>query len=104
MGRIVGHAMVINCRSLAFDVFAACDQKHLRWCAVPVQQLDEIVVLGHHDDLGIPGRHEDLEVRRSLQAEITDWCAIDRQGRSHPWGERRWELIVEPERHAATIG
>jgi hypothetical protein len=47
---------------------------------------------------------EDIKVRRSVQAQITNRDAFNRQVGSHPRGQRRWELIVEPERHAATIG
>ena len=69
-----------------------------------IHQPHEVGILRHDDHLGVAGGHEKLKVRRALQVELTDGNAVNRQRRSHPPRERRWELIVEPERHAATMG
>jgi len=69
-----------------------------------LQELDEVGVLGHDDDVGVAGGREDLRVRRALEIQITNRQAFNGSRGTHPLGERRWKLIVEPERHAATMG
>ena len=69
-----------------------------------VEQVDEVSVLGHDDNPGVSGRMEDLKVGGPLQFQVTDRDAIDRERGAHPRDQRRRQLIVEPERHAATIG
>jgi hypothetical protein len=83
---------------------AADDQDDLRGCAVLVQQIDEVPVLGHDHDLCSTCGLEDLHVRGSLQVPITNGHTFQREAGTHPWSERWRELIVEPDSHAATIG
>ena len=68
------------------------------------QQLDKVGVFGQDNDVCTASRGKDLRVCRTLKIQITNRQTIDREGRTHPPGERRWELIVYPERHAATMG
>ena len=69
-----------------------------------LQEFDEIGVLGHDDDICTAGGCEDLRVRRSLKVQIANRQAFDREHGTHPCRERRRQLIIEPERHAATMG
>jgi hypothetical protein len=68
------------------------------------QQLDKVGVFGHDDDVCTASRGKDLGIRRTLKVQITNRQTIDGESRTHPTGERWWELIVDPERHAATKG
>jgi hypothetical protein len=69
-----------------------------------LQELDEVGVLSHDDDVGMTCGRENLMVRRTLEIQITNRQAFDGGRGTHPPGERRGKLIVEPERHAATMG
>ena len=64
----------------------------------------EVGVFRHHDRARLPGSHEDLWVGRALQVQITDGHAVEAAGNAHPCGQGRRQLIVEPDRHAATMG
>jgi hypothetical protein len=68
------------------------------------QQLDKVGVFGQDDRVCTARRGKDLGVRRTLKVQITNRQTIDEESRTHPTGERWWKLIVDPERHAATMG
>lgn len=80
------------------------DQDDLRRWSVLLHEVDEVAVLSHDDDVCIAGGCEDLCVRRTLKIQVTNRQAFDGERRTHPCCERRWQLIIEPERHAATMG
>jgi hypothetical protein len=42
-----------------------------------LQELDEVGVFGHDDDVGIPGGRENLRVRRALKIQNTNGQAFD---------------------------
>lgn len=86
------------------EVIATPDQHHLRPCAVSLQQVHEVGILGHHHDSRAASGSEDLEVRRALQPQMSDRLASDGERRSHPGGKGGRELVIEPDCHAATIG
>jgi hypothetical protein len=71
---------------------------------VLLQQIDKVRVLRHHNDVGRARSGEDLRVGGALKAQVTNGQAFDSEGGAHPRGERRRKLIVNPERHAATMG
>ena len=69
-----------------------------------LQQVGKVGVLRHDSHVCSTRGGEDFMVRRALEVQITNWQALKRKRGTHPLGERRWKLIVEPKRHAATIG
>ena len=83
---------------------AARHEDHLRRWTALIQEFDEVSVLRDDDRLGGARGREDLEVRGPMKVEVANGGALNRQRRSHPQRECGWQLIVEPECHAATMG
>ena len=55
-------------------------------------------------DLGVAGSSDDFRVRSAMQVQLSDENAAHQQSGSHPDRESGRKLIIEPERHAATMG
>lgn len=69
-----------------------------------LKEFDEVGVLSHDDDVCQAGGCEDLGVGRALQIQIANSQTIYCERVANPSSERRRELIIEPECHAATMG
>ena len=64
-----------------------------------MDQRREIRVLGHHPGASGARGLEDLEIGRALERQGADAGAIDAQVGTDARGERRRQLVVEPEGH-----
>lgn len=71
---------------------------------MPPHQVGEVVILAHDHSWRLSGSLEDVDVRGAMQVHVANRGAFDPECRSHPRGEGRRELVVEPDRHAATMG
>ena len=83
---------------------AAGHQDNLGRRPVTFEQFNEVGVLQHDDGASPTGGHEDVDVRRALKMQIADGHTLDRKRPGHPLGQPWWELVIEPDCHAATIG
>lgn len=69
-----------------------------------LQKPQEVSVFADEHSARGSCRHEDLVVGGVPQLKITNRSALNEKGGGEPGSQRRRELSVEPEVHAATIG
>ena len=83
---------------------ATRDQDDLRRRSVLLEQLNEVGVFREHDRARLAGSHEDLRVGRALSVQVTDGHAFEAPVWRASCGQRRRKLVIEPDRHKATMG
>ena len=78
--------------------------EYLRRRTIPLQERDEVAVLGEDDGATLASGHEDGAISGVLQSQIPHRRGFDTKLGHEPGGQTGRELGVDPDNHAARIG
>lgn len=68
------------------------------------EKTDEVLILGHNDDIRLASGKKDLRIRRASEAEVSHCQRNNVEAAGEPFSQTRRKLFIEPESHAARTG
>ena len=81
---------------------AAGDPQHLRWRSKSFDQIREVAVLGHADDVGVSRGLKDLAVLRVSESDFFDRLTLAPKILRDPRSQGGRQLGVQPKPHGTT--